>query len=71
MCVLDKFERKKSGQGAVRAGKGFNLLFSNKDMNDTIIIVESLEKLGLLLDGATESVKHETRKYQKMEFIQY
>ena len=71
MCELDKFERKKSGQGAVRPVKGFNLLVSNEDMDDTIIIVESLEKSGLLLGGATDSVKHETRKYQKTEFIQY
>ena len=28
-------------------------------MDDTIKIVESLEKSGLLIDGATETVKHE------------
>ena len=35
--ILDNFERKKSGPGAVRAGKGFTLVISNEDMNDVII----------------------------------
>ena len=60
--VLDKFERKISGKGAVRAGKGFTLFISNKDMVDIINIVESLEKSGLLIDVATETVKHEIKK---------
>ena len=53
---LDKFERKISEKGAVRAGKGFNLLISNEDMDDIIKIVESQEKSGLLIDGVTETV---------------
>ena len=60
--VLDKFERKISGQGAIRAGKGFTLFISNEDMNDTIKIVESIQKSGLLTDGATEKVKHEKKE---------
>ena len=71
MYVLDKFERKKSGRGAVRVGKGFTLLISNKDKDDNIIIVESIEISGLLINGATESVKHEIRKDQKIKFMQY
>ena len=43
---------------AVRAGKGFNLLFSNEDVNDIIKIIESLEGSGVLIDGGTETVKH-------------
>ena len=31
-------------------------------MDDTIKVVESLEKSGLLIDGATETVKHEIEK---------
>ena len=31
-------------------------------MDDIIKVVESLEKSGLLIDGATETVKHEIRK---------
>ena len=56
--VLDKFERKISGQGAVRAGKVLTLFISNEDMDD--IIYKNL--LGLLIDGATEIVKHEIKK---------
>ena len=34
-------------------------------MDDVIKVRESLEKLGLLIDGATERVKHEKRKKKK------
>ena len=45
-------------------GKGFTLFNSNKDMDDIIKIVESLEKSGLFIDGATEKVKHEIKKQE-------
>ena len=60
---FDKFERKISGRGAIRAGKEFPLFISNEDM-DIIQTVESLEKSGLLIDGATETVKHEIKKQE-------
>ena len=60
--VLAKFERKISGKRGVRVGKGFILFISNEDMDDSIEIVESLEKSGLLTDGATETVKKEMIK---------
>ena len=41
-------------------------MISNKDKDDNIIIVESLEKSGLLINGVTESVKHEIKKEQKI-----
>ena len=66
--VLDKFERKISGEGPVRAGKGFTLFISDEDMDDTIKIAELLEKSGLFIDGATETVKHELRK-TKVDFL--
>ena len=50
---LNKFERKISGKGSVRAGKGLTLFISNEDMNDIIKIIKSLED-----DGNTETVKH-------------
>ena len=50
--VLDKFERKIIGQGDVRAGKGFILFISNKDLDDIIKAVNSLEKSGFLIDGS-------------------
>ena len=47
--VLHVFERKTSGQGVVKAGKGFTLFISNEDMYITEF-VESLEELCLLID---------------------
>ena len=40
---INKLERKISGKGAVRAGKGFTLFMSNEDMNDFIKIKKLLE----------------------------
>ena len=58
MYVLDKFKRKTHGVVAVRAGKKSTLLMSNEDMNYVIIIVEPLEKSSLIIDDATETLKH-------------
>ena len=62
--AINKFERKISGKGAVRAGKGFTLFISNEDMNDIIKIIKSLEDSGVLIDGVTETVKHEIKKQE-------
>ena len=51
--VINKFERRISGKGAVRRGKEFVLLISNEDMNDIIKIIKSLEDSGVLIDGVT------------------
>ena len=40
--AINKFERKISGKGAVRAGKGFTLFISNEDMS-YIKIIKSLK----------------------------
>ena len=40
------------------------LVISNEDMDDIIKIVESLEKSGLLIDGDSETVKHEIKKQE-------
>ena len=53
--VINKFERKISGKGAVRAGKRFILFISNGDMNDIIKIIKSLEYSGVLIDGVSET----------------
>ena len=68
LSVLDKFERKISRQGAIRAGKGRTLFISNKDMDDVNKIVESLEKSSLWIDGATEIAKNLIKKIKKMDF---
>ena len=60
--VLDKFERKIRGKGAIREEKGFTLLISNGDIDDIIKIVESLEKSSPLIDAVTETVKHKIKK---------
>ena len=54
--------KEKRGKGAVRDGREFTLFISNKDMDDIIKIPESLEKLGVLIDGVTKTVKHEVKK---------
>ena len=35
---------------------------SNEDIDDTIKVVESIEKSGLLIDGAYETVRHGIKK---------
>ena len=50
--------------GAVRAEKGFTFIFSNEDMDEIIRILESLENSNGLIDGATETVKHEIEKQE-------
>ena len=60
--AINKFDRKISGKGAVRAGKGFALFTSNEDLNDITKIIKSLEDLGVLIDGVTETVKDEIKK---------
>ena len=60
--AFSKFERRISRKGVVRARKVFTLFISNKDVDDIIKIIKSLEDLVVLLDGVTEKVKHEIRK---------
>ena len=52
-------------EGAVRAGKGFNLFISNEDINDVIKIIKSLENSG---KGVIETVKNEI-KAQEGRFL--
>ena len=60
--TINKFERKISAKRPVRTGKGFTLFISNEDMNDTIKYIKSLEDLDILIDGVTETVKHEIQE---------
>ena len=48
----------------MRAGIGFTLFISNEDMNDIIRIKNSLEDPGVLIDGVTETIKHEIKKQE-------
>ena len=62
--AINKFKRKMRGKGAVRGGKRFTIFISNKDMNDVIKILKSLEDLDVLIDGVTETVKHKVKKQE-------
>ena len=59
--VINKFEIRISGKGAEKAGKWFHLVVSNEELNDIIKIIKSLEDPNALIDGITETVKHESR----------
>ena len=65
--AINKFDRKRSGKRAVRAGKGFTLFILNEDMNYIIKVVKSLEDLVVLIDWATETVKQEVKN--KVDFL--
>ena len=43
----------------------FTYFISNEDMDDIIKIVKPLESSGLLIDGATKTVKHEIKKQER------
>ena len=62
--AINKIERKISGKRAIRAGKRYTFFISNVDMNDIIKIIKSLEDSGVLIDGVTETVKHEIKKQE-------
>ena len=40
------------------------LFISNEDMNDIIKIIKSLQDSGALIDGVTETVKHEIKRQE-------
>ena len=44
------------------SGNNTTLIISNKDIEDLIKIVKSLEDTGLLLKGVTESVQNEVKE---------
>ena len=48
--------------------KKFILFISNEDMNDIIKIITSLEDSGVLIDGVTETVKHDI-KNKRVDFL--
>ena len=64
LSILGKVEKKICGKGFLRARKGFTLFTSNEGLNDIVKIVNSLEKSGLLINGATETVKHEIKNHK-------
>ena len=67
--AINKFERKASRKEAVRAGRELTLFISNEDIIDIIKFIKSLEDSSVLIDGATETVKHEIKKKQEDGFL--
>ena len=63
---INRFEIKISGKGAVRGLAP--LVVSNKDKNDIIKIIKSLEDSNALIDGVTETIKHKL-KSNKVDFF--
>ena len=59
--AINKFERRISGKGPVRAGKELVLFISNEGKND-IIKIRTSKNSGVLVDGVTETVRHEIKK---------
>ena len=59
---------KTSARGDVTLGKGFALFISNEYIDGTDRSVESLDKPGILIDGTTETIKHEIKK-QEVHFL--
>ena len=62
--AINKFERKISGTGAVRVGKGFILFISNEDVDDIIKIIKSLGNSGILIVRITKAVEHQIKKQE-------
>ena len=63
--AINKFERKISGKGVVRAGKRFTLFTSNEYIIKIIKIINSFKDSGVLIDGVTGTVKHEIKKTRR------
>ena len=57
MVLFKKVRRR----GVVRAEKGVPLVISNKDIDDIIRTIQSLENSGVLIDEVSETVKHEIK----------
>ena len=47
-----------------RAVKRITLVILNEDMDDILRIIKSRENLDSLIDGVSETVKHETKKQE-------
>ena len=60
--TLNAINKTLNRNGAAWAGKWFPLLISNEGMNDVIKVIKSLEYSSVLIDGVTETVKHEIKK---------
>ena len=62
--ATNKFERNISEKRTAGAGKIFTLFILNKNLDDIIKIMNSLEDSNVFIDGITETVKHEIKKQE-------
>ena len=60
-------QRKICGKGVTKGGEKITLIISNEGMDDIIKIIKSLENTGVLIDGVSDTVKHEINK--KVDFL--
>ena len=56
--------KEKCVENVVRVGKGITSVISNEDMDDVIKIIKSLVNSVVLIDGVSETVKHEINSKQ-------
>ena len=61
---MQEYKKKKKIHGSGTT----TLIISNKEMNDTMKIVQALEDLNILLKGVTKTIKDETKE-QKCGFL--
>ena len=54
----------------MRTRKRFTLFVSNEVMNDIIKIIKSLKDSDVLIDGVSETVKHEIKNKKKLDFLE-
>ena len=64
--AINGFERKISGKGVVRAGKGFTLFISNEDMNYIIKISKSLEDSTVLIGVTKREIKNKNTDFLEL-----
>ena len=64
--VINKFERRMGGKGAVKVGKRFTLFSLNEDMDDSFKVLKSLGDSGVLIDEAVVVLIYwKSKKYNK------
>ena len=68
--AINKSERKITRKGAFRAVKRFHLFILNEYMNDIIKIIKPLGDSIVLIDGVTQTEKHEV-KNKKEDFLEF
>ena len=56
-------------KSSCKSRKNIYFTYWDKDMNDIVKIIKSLENLGVLINVVTETVKHEIKKNKRLGFL--